>query len=297
MMKKYVFLIGLVLIGGIVWYLFIKPHDYQATFKAKTIAGTINQSIKFWGRSLEETTSFKQEDLFNIEQQFNFGDSIHQYHWKIIPENDSISTVKVYATDVNNSLINKIKIPFSETTFEKRTKKTILDFMTNLNEHLDDFKVEIVGKDKTINSFCACTSQTTHQVDKANGMMKDFPLLNGLMAMNNVTLNGRPILEITNWDKQNDSITFNFCYPILKSGQLPQHKEITYKELPSKDALKAIYNGNYITSDRAWYALSDYAKENNIEVTGLPLEVFHNNPNMGHNEIEWKAEIYMPIKQ
>jgi len=61
--------------------------------------------------------------------------------------------------------------------------------------------------------------------------------------------------------------------------------------------LKAIYNGNYITSDRAWYALLDYAAKNGIAVTGLPIEIFNNNPNMGTNELEWETEIFMPLKE
>lgn len=296
-MKKYILLVIFILAGSLSWYLFIKPHDFQATFKTKALPGTINQSIKFWSKSLKETTSLNQETLLQVEHHLVFGDSIHIYNWEITPENESESTVKVYVTDPNNSLKNKLTIPFSETNFEKRTKKTVLDFMTNLKEHVDDFKVEIVGKDETKTSYCACTTQTTHQIDKAHGMMKDFPLLNGVLAMNNVVLDGRPILEVTEWDRVNDSISFNFCYPIIKSEQLPKHKEIIYKELRSKNALKAIYNGNYITSDRAWYALLEYAKSNNLKTTGLPIEVFYNNPNMGTNEIEWKAEIYMPLKE
>ena len=57
-----------------------------------------------------------------------------------------------------------------------------------------------------------------------------------------------------------------------------------------------IYNGNYITSDRAWYELLDDAERKNIEVHQTPVEVFYNNPNYGGDELNWKAEIYMPLK-
>ena len=66
---------------------------------------------------------------------------------------------------------------------------------------------------------------------------------------------------------------------------------------PAKKALMAIYNGNYITSDRAWYALLDYAEKNEIPITGLPLEIFYNNPNMGADEKNWKAEVFMPFAE
>ncbi len=57
-----------------------------------------------------------------------------------------------------------------------------------------------------------------------------------------------------------------------------------------------MFNGNYITSDRAWFSLIDYDEKNSYEIVALPLEVFHNNPNMGSNEKDWKTEIYMPLK-
>ncbi len=78
---------------------------------------------------------------------------------------------------------------------------------------------------------------------------------------------------------------------------LPIHKDLKYKQFNSVKALKAIYNGNYITSDRAWYALLDKAEGKNIELAKTPIEVFYNNPNFGGNELLWKAEIFMPIKE
>ena len=295
-MKKFFYVLVFVLFGALLWYLFIKPHDYQVSMKAKTFPGTINQSIKYCSNNLDNSELVEQDGLLSLQQKLQFGDSTHIYSWKIIPETDSSSTIKVYARDADKSLKNKLNIPFSDTDFEKRTRKSLGDFLKNLKAHIADFEVQIIGQEDLKSTLCACTTQNTSQVAKAAGMMKDYPLLDGILAMNNVMLKGRPILEITEWDRTNDRITFNFCYPIEKSDQLPQHKEITYREVSGGNALKAIYNGNYITSDRAWYALMNYAQKNGIEVSGLPIEVFHSNPNMGGNELEWKAEIYIPIK-
>lgn len=295
-MKKFIYVLVFILCGALLWYLFIQPHDYQVTMKAKTFPGTINQSIKYWSDTMDNSEIIEQDGLLSLQQKLQFGDSTHIYSWKIISETDSSSTIKVYARDLDNSFKNKLSIPFSDTDFEKQTRKSLGDFLKNLNAHIADFKVQIIGQEDLKSKLCACTTQNSSQVDKAAGMMKDYPLLDGILAMNNVMLKGRPILEITEWDKTSDRITFNFCYPIEKSDQLPQHKEITCREISGGNALKALYNGNYITSDRAWYALMDYAQKNDIALTGLPIEVFHSNPNMGGNELEWKAEIYMRIK-
>ena len=71
----------------------------------------------------------------------------------------------------------------------------------------------------------------------------------------------------------------------------------THKQYNGVKAIKATYNGNYITSDRAWYALLDYAEKNDILIDKKPLEVFYSNPNFGGDELLWEAEIFMPIKE
>ncbi|MGB5668603.1 MAG: GyrI-like domain-containing protein [Maribacter sp.] len=297
-MKKIILFIGIILLVSVVWYLFIKPNDYQVNFKVKTFPGTINQIIKTWNNTLDGSKMIEQEsgDLLRLKQQIQFGDSIHIYSWHIIPETDSTSKVKVFIKDPQQSFKNKLTVPFSDTDFEKRSRKTLLDFNKKLNEHISNFKVKIIGKQHIDSTFCACTTQTTTQFGKARGMMKDFPLLDGFLATNGLKLNGRPFLEVTKWNMVKDSLSFNFCYPIIKSDTLPQHPDLNYKQSPLINAIKAEYNGNYITSDRAWYALLDYAKKNNLEVNALPIEVFHNNPNMGGEELKWKTEVYLPLK-
>lgn len=294
-MKKLLLLIGIIFLGALSWYLLIKPYDYLVTIKANTHPGTLNQSIKTWAGSFIGSKEVNQKNLMHLSQVMQFNDSIHLYEWNIHASTDSTTEVKVYVSDKNNSLSNRIAIPFSDTNFEKRTRKTLFDFNQKLSDHLNQFKIQIIGEEELEATYCAYTTVKGTQIEKAKGMMHDFPLLNTLLAENKVQLNGRPFLEITHWSMDKDSIEFDFCYPIIRSDTLPQHPELKYKQFFAKKAIKAIYNGNYITSDRAWYALLKYAEKNKLEITGLPIEVFHNNPNMGGNDLEWKAEIFMPL--
>lgn len=296
MKKKVSLVFGLILLVLLLWYLFIKPYDYLVTFKANTFPGTINQSIKLWSQTLDSSSKIVQDDLQNVSQEFTSNDSTFYYKWKLEPLTDSTSRVKVYVKDVNHSLINKITIPFSETSFEKTTKRILLDFNKKLVDHLQNFSVSSVGKDTLAGTYCAYIPIKSTQFQKAKGMMLNYSLISNFIAENKIKLNGRPMVEITKWDIDNDSIYYNFCYPIIKSDSLPKHDLIKYKQLDSRFSLKAIYNGNYITSDRTWYRLLDYAKENKINVSPTPIEVFYNNPNMGGNELEWKTEVYIPIE-
>lgn len=295
-MKKIIAIIGVLVTGFLIWYLVIKPYDYLVTFKVKANAGTINQSLKLWNSTLENKKSIQQEDLNNLMQQINIKDSTYTYTWKIQSINDSVSKVNVYVKDVDYSFQNRISTPFGTTGFEKRTKNTVTDFIGKLKEHLKRIKIKIDGESETQTTYCAYVSVKGRQIEKARGMMKNYSFLNTVLFGNNVKSNGTPFVEITNWNMEKDSITYNFCFPIIKSDSLPKHQLIKYKYYKGVKALKATYNGNYITSDRAWYELLDHAKRENIQVYKTPVEAFYNNPNYGGNELLWKAEIYMPIK-
>ncbi|WP_343488046.1 GyrI-like domain-containing protein [Allomuricauda sp. d1] len=288
-----------IVVAFLVWYLFIKPSDYIIRFEAKTFSGAINQTIKLWHRKLDTIGPVRQdgENINELTQKVRFGDSVHIYNWKIKPINDSTSKVIVGIKDENHSLINKINVPFSDTDFEKRSRKTVLDLMENLKEHREKFKVAIVGEEEIPTKYVAYIPIKTTQLHKADGMMRNFSFLMGELLDRDIKFDGFPLLEVTKWGQDNDSIHFNFARPIIRSEKLPIGIGIKYKRIFKKKALKAEYYGNYITSDRAWYALLDYAKKNDIAIEPTPIEVFHNNPKTEGGELNWKAEIFMPIKE
>lgn len=297
MQKKIGWVFILLLIGSLIWYLFIKPYDYRVTFKTKAIPGTINQSIKLWANGLDQSQLLIQDDLQHFKHQMQFNDSIYEYDWHIKPLTDSLSEVKVYVTDVNHSLANKIAIPFSDTDFEKRTKRTLQELMVTLKDHSESFKVIISGTEDIPAKYVAYVPLKSTQTQKALKMMKSYPFLNSVLVKNKIALDGLPFIEVEDWNIEKDSITYNFCYPIVKTDTLPKIKGLKYKTIPSQKAIKAIYNGNYLTSDRAWYSIVNYAEKNQIVIKKLPVEVFYNNPNMGDDERNWKAEIFMPIQE
>lgn len=296
-MKKILSLIAILAIAALFWYFFLKPQDYQVNFKVNTFPGTVNQMVKFWESELDTVEKVVQNgEITSLTQTLRFGDSIHTYNWRVKALTDSTSKISVHIKDQDHSLMNRLTIPFSDTDFEKRSRKTLLDFNEVLTQHLDRFKVTIIGESEIPTTYAACVPLKTSQHGKAGGMMNNLSLLSQLMLTNQVSPNGPPMIEVTDWDMEKDSISYNFCFPIIRSEQLPTPAGIIYKRIHAKKALKAIYNGNYITSDRAWYALLDYAERNDIAVVPKPIEVFHNNPNTGGDELRWKAEIYLPIK-
>ncbi|MCO5724601.1 GyrI-like domain-containing protein [Robiginitalea marina] len=297
-MKKTLFgiLISLaVLVSG---YLFFYPYDYVVRFEADTFPGTINQSIKLWHRGAGvQGTEVVQDDLYHLEHMVQAGDSVHRYRWTIEPLTDSTSRVTVKITDPDHSFKNKLLVPFADAAVEKSAVHHVKDFASDLNDHLRLFRVQIEGEAELPGTFYAYVNLKTSQHGKAGGMMDHYMLLSDLLAGSQVTLNGPPMIVVNEWDREKDSLDFNFCFPIIRSDRLPNHPDINYKRIFPKKALKATYNGNYITSDRAWYALLDYAEKHGLEVEDKPVEVFYDNPNLGGDALRWKAEVYLPLRE
>lgn len=295
-MKKTVLGILIVTLITGLGYFFLWPSDYRVSFNATTTAGTINQSIKSWNTQLKASEILPNPELNTLEQEIRINDSLHRYTWTISRLNDSTQRVHMDVKDLDHSLANKWEVLFKATpTIEVLAKKHAKSFYTLLQDHLSRIRVTIEGESTIPTLYCAYIPLKGLQIEKAKGMMQNYTLLSDVLLKNKVTLNGTPFVEITQWDKVTDSISYNFCFPIKRSENLPILKQIKYKRIFEQPAIKAVYNGNYITSDRAWYALLDYAKKNNIEVEETPIEIFFNNPNMGGDELNWNADIYMPI--
>ncbi|MEO6347457.1 MAG: GyrI-like domain-containing protein [Aquaticitalea sp.] len=296
-LKKGIFFIAIIgFIAVIAWYL-LKPYDYTVEFKSKALVGTINQTLKLWNTNLDQSKPIQQVDMGELVQKLKFDGSDYEFHWQLSRIDDSTTQVHIGIKDSDNPLKNKINVLFNNTEFKQKVKGKVSEFMLVLSTHLEKFKVKIVGEATFPTIYCAYVPIKTKQFLKAKGMMENYGLLSTFLIENGVELNGKPIVEITSWDSKTDSISYNFCYPIVKKDGLPTHPRIKYKDIKGGKAIKAIYNGNYITSDRAWYALIEYAKRNKIELINTPIEIFNNNPNMGGDELTWEAEIYMPIKE
>ncbi|PCE65959.1 GyrI-like domain-containing protein [Sediminicola luteus] len=289
---------GLVLLIpiGLLYYLFWHPFDYQVGFTTQTTTGTLNQTIKLWNQTQKNGKIIAQKGLNELTQEIQVGDSIHRYHWQIQRKTDTTLYVRVRVTDTENSISNRLALPFGKTDFKTGVIQKVTDFNTALNEHLDKIDVRVNGPAEIESMFCAYIPLEGKQLSKAREMMQYYPLLSNFVIENGLETSGIPFVEVSHWDPLTEDIKYNFCYPISPTVALPQHPTIKYKRIHAKKALKATYHGNYITSDRAWYALLEYAEKQGLEIAKQPIEYFFNNPNIDIDEKKWKAEIFMPLK-
>jgi effector-binding domain-containing protein len=210
--------------------------------------------------------------------------------------NDSTTQVNVTIKQPNRSLLNKLLVPVTDQNIEQDARDIVPEVYDILNVHLKITNVKVLGESEIAPVFCACRSLETDQIEKANGMMRNYELLTSFVSDFNLKTDGPPIVKVREWNHTLGKLKYDFCLPIVKTDSLPMNDSITYKDLEKEKVLHAIYHGNYITSDRAWYVLIRFAESNGYEIDGLPIEYFHNNPSLGLNEKKWRAEVYLPIR-
>lgn len=297
--KKYfiVFLLGFTAVS--VWYLFLKKSDYTITFKAKTATATVFQGIKDW--SNEQLKSQNEQYVIVEKNNFDFiaqkmikGNQKFDYTWKLTPVNDSITEVQVDIKEEGNSFYNRLTAPFFKTKFKEEQIKKIKSFKEALTAHLQNFKVKINGEGTSQEEFVAYINLKSVLQEKAQMMIMNDAAITLYLTNNKIKITGKPYVEIVKWDLDSEQIEFNYCFPIDRVTTYIPSDKVKFKTIPAMKGLKATYYGNMRTSDRAWFALLDYAKEHNLVLENKPLEHFFANPFNGGNEIEWETQIVMP---
>ena len=295
MIKKVLFSLIFISIAGLVWYLFIRSYDIKIKFKAKTLAPIVTQSLKVWAAHQPgEILSF---DFHNhiLQQKIKVEKNNYYVKWKISFTKDSLSIVHAEIRQSGAKFYNRIFSPFINTLIEKEGLVTVRNFYEYLKILIDKTHVDVMDKVIFKEKYCLCVPIETTQSGKAEGMMKNYNFLTDFIVHNNLKTDGEPMVKVKEWNEKSNILTYDFCFPIKNLNLTINHTKIKTKWVERTEAIKAIYYGNYITSDIAWYVLTHYAWKNNIEISLKPIEVFYNNPNVESNEKEWKAEIFIPI--
>jgi effector-binding domain-containing protein len=212
--------------------------------------------------------------------------------------NDSITQIRIGISEKNKAIYNRLTAPFFNTKFKKISLELIKNYKKGIEFNIkENFRVHSIGVDSIPSfDFIYIGLKNIKMRDKASQMMKNNAFILEFMSENNIVKEGLPIIIVEDWDLEENTLDYKFGFQIKYRDNLPMDSDIKFGSIKSKKALKAIYNGNYIGSDKAWFALYEYAIRHNIEVDLKPIEIFYNNPFMGGDELDWIAEIYLPIK-
>lgn len=284
----------------LIWYLFLKKTDYSISFKVNAATGTVFQGIQEWSnaqglKDSEKYVILEKRNFDFIKQEMTKKEVQMHYIWDITSINDSVTKVNVGIKDLNHSWYNKLTVPFFNTEFKQEQIKKITDFKKGLSEHLKNFKVRIDGEGVSEETFVAYINLQSVLQEKARYMIANDALITGFLFENQIKIIGRPYLEIVKWDLDKETIDFNYCFPVEKPTNNIVNDVVKFKTLPVIKGLKATYYGNFRTSDRAWFALFDYAKKNNLKLDNKVLEHFLSNPFNGGEELQWETKIIIPF--
>ncbi len=295
-MKKVVIVIITLLLGLAVWYLYIKKYDYEISFKANAAPGSVYDQVKNL-RSSAKTNDIKEIYPYESLQQKIVVDKIPvTLEWNFKSIGDTVTKIDVGIISQDHSFTNRLNVLIGASTIIDSVKSNLIDFRKKIMNYTNSFMVVIDGEAELPEMEFISVSSKTKRYRKANEMMRSNAYLYPMLTKNDIQKTGFPFVNISNWDTKTDSIHLDFGFPIRYQDSLPVGSGINVGKIKSKKALKATYHGNYRNSDEAWFVLLAYARKNDILVENTPLEIFYNNPMQGGNELEWKAEIFLPIK-
>jgi hypothetical protein len=294
-MRRSFQVVTIVIVIFLTYYFFIRSFEYKVKFKARTLPGDLIETIRIWNRTLTMPENTNVKSFVSLKQLITKDGRQYIYNWEFDAVNDSLTHVKIKITEPKRRFVNKVLVPFVEQPIEKDAKELANTFYKILNEHLEITSVEIMGEALIDSAFCVCRRLKTDQIDKANGMMKYYGLLTSFIDNHSLKPKGPPMVRVNEWNHELGTLEFDFCFPIEVTDSLPVSDSIAYRSFGQLRALKAKYTGNFITSDRAWYSLVYYANLKGYTIRMSPIEYFHSNPNLGMNEVDWKADIYLPI--
>ncbi len=302
MNNKLKLILAVVILSFLGWYFLLKQSDYTITFKVNAATGTISQGIMDWSTTQSKSqnelyTLLEKRDFDFIKQQMKKGNQVMEYTWNMESINDSITNVIVGVKDLNHSFYNRLTTPFVPTKFKTEQIEKIKLFKIGLEDHIDDFKIRIDGEKSSEEIYVAYINLKSVLQEKAQSMIQNDASITGYLQKNNIKIIGRPFVEVQNWDFDSEKLDFNYCFPVEKRDDFPSSDVVKFKTLPALKGLKATYFGNFRTSDRAWFALIDYAKRHDYKLSNKPLEHFLANPFNGGEEIEWETQIIIPFDQ
>lgn len=285
----------------LLWYLFVKESDYCISFKVNTATGTVFQGINEWSASRlssnkENYVILEKKNFSFIKQEMKNGEISMEYTWEINSLNDSVTNVSVGVKDLNNSIYNRLTAPFFSTSFKKLQIQKITDFRNGLNKHTESFKIKIDGEGTSEEVFVAYLNLKSVLQEKAQTMIRNDAIITGFLQQNNIKIVGKPYVEIQDWNLDKETLNFNYCFPIDKNTDLIENDIVQFKTIPAVKGLQATYFGNFRTSDRAWFALLDYAKSHNLQLRNKPLEHFLANPFNGGDDLTWETKIIIPFE-
>lgn len=284
------------LVSGI-WYFSVKQYDYSVSFDTEAAPGIVYQRVLGWEyKQLQHRSNEKISPFREMVQKVEINGFPLLLHWEFVTVNDSLSKIEVQVKNTEDPLEHRWRQLWGNDAEQKIVKKEIENIEETIEADREFYNITIDGEAISPKATCACIKLENEVGNKAFDMMKNIDYLSSYVNSNNLEMAGKPRVQVVEWDLITDKIEFDFCFPIQAPSALPQENSpIFIKDMESHKSVKATFNGNYMFSHLAWIQLLHYAEIHNISVERTPLEIFHDDPEMGGDGRQWTTEIYLPV--
>ncbi|MCG8410797.1 MAG: SRPBCC family protein [Bacteroidales bacterium] len=123
-------------------------------------------------------------------------------------------------------------------------------------------------------------------------MFDKYSELMSFLKKNNITLSGVPTAIFHERDETD--ILIECALPIKDKAK--GTKDIKYIEIPSGKVIMASHFGHFKTIKTTYTAIEKYAKSNNLEIQGVPWEMYMTNPVQEKDQSKWETQVYYFIK-
>lgn len=299
MKKRLSYTLLFLLVATGIWYFFIKEYDYLVTFETKNAPGIVYNKLVNWnqGRATEdEVTILNKTPYSQVQLELVQDNSKTIMNWQFQSISDSVTKIKVQFKDPDHGISERFKLLIGQSGLVESSIKTAKKVRTELKAHTTRYRTHSIQESFIPERHCACTkTDSIKMLMKATNMMRTNAVLSDFLVRNDLSVTEFPLLEVTRWNRETEQIDFEFCFPVPKDKEYLPIQGVYIKSFPKRKALKVIFNGNYLISDRAWYKAVDYAQRNQLDIAPYPTEFYYNDPHSGTDELSWVAEIYFPL--
>ena len=298
-MKKIAVTLLVILAGVGIWYFLFKKEDYRVSFEIESPKGAVYEQILNWNYEIPFSKkvihTVNKEPYRKLIQNYTPSkDTLLNIIWELQKKNDSITKVSALFTDEHNSFQQRLQLLLGKSRIKPQSINFSKKFKSYIVKQRNSYKISKI--DTSVfkrRKYLYKTLESTTEL-KAKTMLIQNGVIMNYIIQNELTLDGYPFVEVLSWDKNTDSIKFNFCYPIIETFN-NKNPSILYAEKERFKALQILFNGNYNKSHVAWYAYEDYFEHINENKEVLPIEVYQNDPQQGGDEMRWETKVLVPL--
>lgn len=149
-------------------------------------------------------------------------------------------------------------------------------------------------KEETFDGLIAMTMKEECAKNNVNGkMISMYSSLLKHLKTNNQDIAGFPF-AINHESETEGTILLECGLPVSK--KLEGTEEIKFKEIPESKVLVASHFGHFNSVETTYKALKEYIAKKNIEVTGIPWEMYMTDPMKEPDQNKWETKIFFPIQ-